>query len=51
MEEKTKRTKKVVSIYIHKDLREKAKKNGINLSATCENALENILEKMERAEN
>ena len=50
MTEKTKRTKKVCSIYIHSDLREKVKKNGINMSAICENALENLVEKIEKAE-
>jgi post-segregation antitoxin (ccd killing protein) len=50
MEEKTKRTKKVCSIYIHADVRELAKKKGINMSAICENALETLIEKMERAE-
>jgi post-segregation antitoxin (ccd killing protein) len=50
MTEKTKRTKKVCSIYIHSDIREKVKKKGINMSATCENALENLIEKIEQAE-
>jgi post-segregation antitoxin (ccd killing protein) len=51
MEEKTKRTKKVCSIYIHSDISEKVKKIGINMSATCENALENLIEKIEKAES
>ena len=51
MTEKIKRTKKVCSIYIHSDLREKVKKRGINMSATCENALENLVEKIEKAES
>jgi post-segregation antitoxin (ccd killing protein) len=50
MSEKTKRTKKVCSVYIHSDIREKVKKIGINMSATCENALENLVEKIEKAE-
>jgi post-segregation antitoxin (ccd killing protein) len=48
MEKKNRRTKKVCSVYIHTDVREKAKKNGINLSVTCENALENLIEKIEK---
>ena len=45
-----KRTKKVCSVYIHTDVREKAKKNGINMSAVCENALETLIEKIEKTE-
>jgi|GEM_PF-2845680 post-segregation antitoxin (ccd killing protein) len=49
MEEKTKRTKKVCSIYIHTDLREMVKKKGVNMSAACENALETLIEKIEKS--
>jgi post-segregation antitoxin (ccd killing protein) len=50
MTEKTKRTKKVCSVYIYSDIREKAKKIGINMSTACENALETLIEKIEKAE-